>query len=142
MELSEATSAMRGAINRALIDGAGLSLTENLALCQIAMAPGGRLRMVEIADMLSIAKSAVTKTVDRLEERGWLARCRDAEDRRTVHVTLTPAGAEIFARAQPIFADAVSSQLCGPLTPAEVNQLRRLLTKLVSAARPRVQTMS
>lgn len=131
MALSEATSTMRNAINRALVDGAGLSLAENLVLCQVAMAPGGRLRMVEIAEMLNIAKSAVTKTVDRLEERGWLARHRDAEDRRTVHAALTPIGAEVFSRAQPTFIDAVSNQLCGPLTRSEVNQLRRLLAKLV-----------
>jgi DNA-binding MarR family transcriptional regulator len=131
MELSEATSAIRNAINRALIEGAGLSLAENLVLCQVAMAPDGRLRMVEIADLLNIAKSAVTKTVDRLEERGWLARHRDAVDRRTVHATLTPAGAKVFAQAQPAFVDAVSSQLCGPLTLGEVKQLRRLLAKLV-----------
>lgn len=82
---------------------------------------------------LAIAKSAVTKTVDRLEERGWLARYRDSEDRRTVHATLTPAGAEVFRHAQPVFADAVANQLCGPLSPAEVIQLRKLLGKLLAA---------
>lgn len=122
---------MRGAVNRALQQGAGLSLAENLVLCQVAMAPDKRLRMVEIADLLSIGKSAVTKTVDRLEERGWVIRHRDSDDRRTVHATLTPAGAEVFARAQPVFSDAVMSHLCGPLTSAEVRQLRRLLGKLL-----------
>ena len=39
-------------------------------LCQVAMAPDGRLKMVDIADRLGIVKSAVTKTVDRLEARG------------------------------------------------------------------------
>lgn len=135
MELSEASSVIRGAVNRALIQDAGLSLAENLVLCQVAMAPDGRLRMVEIADLLSLAKSAVTKTVDRLEERGWLARHRDSKDRRTVHATLTQAGAEVFRHAQPVFADAVSSQLCGPLSPAEVHQLRKLLGKLLNAPR-------
>jgi len=136
MELSEATSVIRGAVNRVLMQSAGLSLAENLVLCQVAMAPDGRLRMVEIADLLSLAKSAVTKTVDRLEERGWVARQRDSEDRRTVHATLTPAGAEVFRHAQPVFADAVASQLCGPLSPAEVIQLRKLLGKLLSTAKP------
>src|SRR5579875_3311110 len=116
MELSEAASAMRVAVNRALQQRAGLSLAENLVLCQVAMAPGGRLKMVEIAGLLGIGKSAVTKTVDRLEERGWLARCRDNDDRRTVHATLTPAGAAVFRRAQPLFTDAVLGHLSGPLS--------------------------
>ncbi len=135
MELSEATSVIRGAVNRALLRDAGLSLAENLVLCQVAMAPDGRLRMVEIADLLSLAKSAVSKTVDRLEERGWVARHRDSEDRRTVHATLTPDGAEVFRRAQPVFADAVASQLCSALSPAEVHQLRKLLGKLLNPPR-------
>lgn len=135
MELSEATSAMRGAVNRVLQQRAGLSLAENLVLCQVAMAPGGRLRMVEIAHLLGIGKSAVTKTVDRLEERGWLVRRRDGEDRRAVHATLTPAGTDVFQRVQPVFADAVLSHLTGPLSAAEVTELRRLLGKLLRAER-------
>jgi DNA-binding MarR family transcriptional regulator len=136
-ELSEATAMVRSAVNRALIQGAGLSLAENLVLCHVAMAPDGRLRMVEIADQLGLAKSAVTKTVDRLEGRGWVARRRNEEDRRTVHATLTPAGAEMFRRAQPVFVSAVSGQLCGPLSPAELAQLRTLLAKLLSTSASR-----
>jgi DNA-binding MarR family transcriptional regulator len=134
-ELSEATTTIRAAVNRALQHDAGLSLAENLVLCQVAMAPGGRLKMVQIADLLGIAKSAVTKTVDRLEARGWLTRRRDSGDRRTVQATLTPAGATVFHRAQPIFADAVARQLAGPLTATEVTELRRLLNKLLGPAR-------
>ncbi len=129
-ELSEVATAMRAAVNRALLREAGLSLAENLVLCQVAMADGARLRMVEIAGLLSIGKSAVTKSVDRLEERGWVTRHRNADDRRTVHATLTPAGAEAFSRAQPVFTQAVTSQLSGPLSAAEIGQLRQLLGKL------------
>jgi hypothetical protein len=47
-----------------------------------------------------------------------------------VHATLTPAGADTFARTQPLFADAVTSHLSGPLSTAEVAELRHLLGKL------------
>lgn len=136
-DLSEATALLRSTVNRALQQRAGLSLAENLVLCQVAMAPGERLRMVEIADLLSIGKSAVTKTVDRLEEREWVSRHRGGDDRRSVHATLTATGAVVFARAQPVFSDAVLSQLCGPLTGAEVRELRRLLGKLLPPVRSR-----
>lgn len=130
MELSAATSLIRASVNTTLQLSAGLTLAENLVLCQVAMAPAQRMRMVQIAQTLSIAKSAVTKTVDRLEERGWLSREPDPADRRTVHAALTSEGAAAFARAQPIFAASVLDQLCGPLTSVEVAQLRRLLGKL------------
>src|SRR5262249_57650019 len=78
---------VRVAINRDLQREVGLTLAENLVLCHVAMAPGRRLRMVDIAAMLTIGKSAVTKTVDRLEERGLIARGRGCEDRRAGDAT-------------------------------------------------------
>ncbi|MGH8995863.1 MAG: MarR family winged helix-turn-helix transcriptional regulator [Acidimicrobiales bacterium] len=137
LELSETTSVMRARLNQRLQSDAGLSLADNLVLCQVAMAPDARMRMVEIAEVLNVVKSAVTKTVDRLEGRGLLARVREGDDRRSVHAALTAAGAEVFRRAQPVFLDAVSEGLYGPLSAAEVNELRRLLGKLLGAGRAR-----
>lgn len=64
-ELSELVDRVRILLNRDLQAAASLTLAENLVLCQVAMAPAGRLRMADIASTLTIAKSAVTKTVDR-----------------------------------------------------------------------------
>ena len=66
MGLCEVVDKVRVTLNRELEHHVGLTLAENLVLCQVAMAPQRRLRMVDIARLLSIAKSAVTKTVDRL----------------------------------------------------------------------------
>ena len=71
------------------------------------MAPGHRLRMGEISDGLGVAKSAVNKTVDRLEQRGLVLRGRDPDDRRTVYGALSPDGHEVFAAARPVFVCAV-----------------------------------
>ena len=100
-----------------------LSPAENLALCQVAMVPGHRLRMVEIAGRLGIAKSAVTKTIDRLEERGLLVRERDPGDRRTVYATLSSAGHQLFAAAQPAFLDAVERHFTGHVDRTTLRQL-------------------
>jgi DNA-binding MarR family transcriptional regulator len=42
-------------------------------------------------------KGATTRLVDTLEERGWIVRTRNDEDRRVVRLTLTPAGEAIAA---------------------------------------------
>lgn len=123
----------RLAVSRALQRQAGLTLAENLVLCQVAMAPGGQLQMVALARILGIAKSAVTKTVDRLEERGWLARERDSDDRRAVWATLTPAGAAAFARAQPVYVAAVSDFLRGSLSEPDLGRLHRLAREILDA---------
>ena len=129
--LCEVVDQVRVALNRDLQRCAGLTLADNLVLCQVAMAPGKRLRMVDIAGLLTIGKSAVTKTVDRLEERGLITRERDRSDRRTVYAALTAEGEKIFAAAQPVFADAVQRHFTGQLDQGEIRQLRVLSERIL-----------
>ncbi len=129
--LCEVVDQVRVALNRDLQSSAGLTLADNLVLCQVAMAPGKRLRMVDIAGLLTIGKSAVTKTVDRLEERGLITRERDRSDRRTVYAALTAEGEKIFATAQPVFADAVQRHFAGQLDQGEIRQLRVLSERIL-----------
>jgi DNA-binding MarR family transcriptional regulator len=126
MALCEVVDRVRVLVNRDLQHAVGLTLAENLVLCQVAMATEGRLRMVDVAERLSVAKSAVTKTVDRLETRGLLERERDPSDRRTVYATLTPLGEKTFTAAQPAFIDAIQHHFAGPLSDADLKQLRQL----------------
>ena len=130
----EVVDRVRIALNRELQHCVGLTLAENLVLCQVAMAPGSHLRMVDIAGNLTIGKSAVTKTVDRLEERGLIARERDPADRRTVYAALTAEGGRLFAAAQPAFAGAVQRYFASNLSEAEIRQLAGLPGRLLEQA--------
>lgn len=134
MGLCEVVDRVRVLINRDLQAGVGLTLAENLVLCQVAMAPGRRLRMVEISEGLRIAKSAVTKTVDRLEERKLLVRERDPGDRRTVYATLSLKGHEVFVAAQPAFVEAVERHFSGQFERATLRQLVDLPTHIPQPA--------
>jgi DNA-binding MarR family transcriptional regulator len=129
--LCEVVDQVRVALNRDLQHYAGLTLADNLVLCQIAMAPGKRLRMVDIAGLLTIGKSAVTKTADRLQDRGLITRERDPSDRRTVYATLTTEGEKAFAAAQPAFADAVQRHFAGQMNEAEIRQLLHLSERIL-----------
>jgi len=138
MAVCEVVDRVRVALNRDLLRGTGLTLAENLVLCQVAMAPGRRLRMVEIAGLLTIGKSAVTKTVDRLELRGLITRQRDPADRRTVYATLTAEGATAFAAAQPAFVDGVQRHFASQMSEAEVRQLLLLSGRVLRRDAPMV----
>ncbi len=141
-ELCELVDQVRIQLNRDLQAAAGLTLAENLVLCRVAMAPGGRLRMADIATTLAIAKSAVTKTVDRLEERGLLRRERDPANRRTVYAVLTPPGEKAFAVARPAYLDAVDRHFARHLGDAGIRQLGEIsgLARARQAPRPPAST--
>ncbi len=59
------------------------------------------LSMSELADLASIDRSTLTRTVDRLQHAGWMRRVSDAADMRVTRLALTPAGDALFARVWP-----------------------------------------
>lgn len=129
--MCEVVDRVRVALNRDLQHGAELSLAENLVLCHIAMAPDQRLRMVDLARLLTIGKSAVTKTADRLEERGLITRQRNSPDRRTVYAALTTNGEKAFAIAQPAFTSAVQRHFASQLSDGDIRQLHQLSERIL-----------
>lgn len=135
--LSALVDTVRIAVNRDLQHEVGLTLAENLVLCRVAMAPQQRLRMVEIAQLLGVAKSAITKTVDRLEDRGLLARERDPGDRRTVYASLTERGQRTFVAAQPAYVSSIDRHFTRTLDRGEVHTLSQLASRApIPAAGP------
>jgi DNA-binding MarR family transcriptional regulator len=48
----------------------------------------------QIAERLGLARAAVSKTLAKLERRGFIARAPIPSDRRAALVTITPEGAE------------------------------------------------
>ncbi len=56
---------------------------------------GRKVTMGEIAEALEITPSSLTAIIDRLEQHRLVARTRDTEDRRVVHIERTPEGERI-----------------------------------------------
>lgn len=90
-----------------------------------------RLWQSQIAEALNLDRTTVTYLVDALEKRGWAGRNRDPADRRAHVVGLTSSGQQALAEIQPAVADA-KSEMLAPLSEAEQDQLRDLLTRLIS----------
>ena len=73
--------------------------------------------------------ATIKGVVDRLARQGLVATTPDPDDRRRLTVTLTEAGAAIFARlADP--AIEVSRRTLSPLSPDEARALLALLARL------------
>ena len=50
----------------------------------------------ELAEVKQISRPAISQAVDVLVEKGLISRHQDAEDRRFVHLALTPAGDDLL----------------------------------------------
>src|ERR1700729_4102505 len=71
---------------------------------------------------LGISKQAAGKTIDRLEELGYVQRAGDDADRRRKLARLTPRGVEVLALSAMIFSD-IRSRWAGTLGAARLADL-------------------
>ena len=101
------------AVDARLRRDAGLQLIELLPLRVVAGAPGCRVQ--DLADRLGISVGGASKSVDRLEARGWVRREAHPEDRRSSIIGLTVEGERARAEGDRIAADALRERLADVL---------------------------
>lgn len=90
----------------------------------------GPLIVKEIARVLrDVSLSTLTRILDRLESQDLLTRALDRSDRRSLRVSLTPAGHTTVERYHGVMEQMARTMLL-PLTPAERLMLVELLTKI------------
>ncbi|TRW46754.1 MarR family winged helix-turn-helix transcriptional regulator [Georgenia yuyongxinii] len=82
-----------------------------------------------IAETL-VSSGTMTNRIDRMVAHGLVVRAGDATDRRVVKVRLTPDGKSRVDAAMSTLLDS-ERDLLAALTPAERNQLRDLLRRLL-----------
>jgi len=70
----------------------GLPLSSYEVLMHLADADGQRMRMSDLAAMVILSRSGLTRLVDRLEREGLIARESCPSDARGSYATLTTAG--------------------------------------------------
>jgi DNA-binding MarR family transcriptional regulator len=75
----------------------------------------------------------MTRMLDRLEQKGCLARQRSEADRRQVRLVLTDEGQRLADRLPHIGAEAMN-ELAGAITPDELKTLELILKKILLAA--------
>ncbi|WP_336923744.1 MarR family winged helix-turn-helix transcriptional regulator [Aquipuribacter sp. SD81] len=79
-----------------------------------------------------VTSGAVTQRLDRLEQRGLVARRRSGRDARSVVVQLTEAGLAAVEDVLPTHL-ATEREVLSPLTAREQEQLADLLRRLLAA---------
>ena len=102
-------------LDQQLRQEAGLSHAQYEILVRLAAAPGGELRMTDLAGAL-YTKSGLTYQITQLEKAGLVCRGASPGDVRGVVAALTDAGRQRLAQAAPGHVAAVRALLIDVLT--------------------------
>jgi DNA-binding MarR family transcriptional regulator len=129
--LSVASNAVSSLIARAYEDRFGLSIPQWRLICVLAE-DGGQTPRAIVA-RTGMDKVTVSRAAHGLTSRRLVERSANSSDGRSHVLTLTREGARLHAEIAPL-ALAYEAALITGLAPAEVAQLKRLLTRLQSAA--------
>jgi DNA-binding MarR family transcriptional regulator len=105
----------------------GLSAQQYNTLRLLEAAPSP-LAVQHLAEKLISRAPDMTRLLDRLETRGWISRTRPPQNRRVVHVALTPKGRQLLDELAPKVRQCHERQL-GHLTASQQRQLITLLTQ-------------
>jgi DNA-binding MarR family transcriptional regulator len=133
LNLCFARSLLEENLDRRLRASAGITLAQHEVLYRLSLAPGGRLRMAGLAEMLLTSKSGCSRLVDRMTAVGLVEREPSTTDRRLVFAVLTPTGRSALVRSAPVFLAGVSSAFGDHLDGDDHRALGRILQKLLSA---------
>lgn len=121
-------SRIEGRMERMLQDRYRLSVNEYGVLELLSRQDEHHLRMGQLAMAMALSQAATTRLVNRLEDRGLLARALCADDRRGIYTNVTTEGLALLRRAKPdhdqILADALDEAGGNPDMAAIVAGIR------------------
>jgi len=104
-------------------------------LWALERAGNGRRRMHELADLVVLSRSNLTRLVDRLEQARLVRRVRSQDDRRGAYAEITAEGRKLRRKMWPVYAVAIDELFGVHLTRAEAESVGRALREVLAAAR-------
>jgi DNA-binding MarR family transcriptional regulator len=128
--LLNAHSCLMGRLDHELEAGHAMSLAEYEVLAVLSESPAERMRMSELAQRVLISPSALTRRLDRLVSRGWVARERCPDDARGTFAVLTGEGRRRLEAAAPTHLRGVRSHLVDRLSRPQLKALAQALEQV------------
>ena len=119
-----------GARDRELAQGLrdfGLRVPEWRALAALYSRRG--CTTSQLADLATIDRTTLTRTVDRMQDAGWIERLADDADMRITRLALTAGGKRMFERIWPEVQRLNQLALAG-LSSSQIDLLRKILGQM------------
>jgi DNA-binding MarR family transcriptional regulator len=110
-------------LDRRLTDEQGLPTSSYEVLLRLAEAPRGTMRMKDIADSLLLSRSGLSRVVDELERKGYVARQACASDARGTEAVITRSGRGAFRKAQSSHLRSVRAEFLDKLSDEQLREL-------------------
>ena len=129
-----AHAAMNKMLSRALEEDEGLQLPWFEILDALAMSEEKSLRFNELAERVMTHPSSLSRQIDKLEDKQYVAREKSvADDGRAKVLVLTPIGHDVWKSASTTYYRIVRRVFTSWLTETDVVALHRVFSKVLEA---------
>ena len=118
--------------SKALHESGLAELSMKQIVCLDTIARLERPTFSELALHLGVSKPSVTAIIAKLLSKGYVQKIQSEADRRVSYVLLTDKG-RLLSQAHQNFHRKIAQHFAGVLDPLELQQLGRLLYKVVKA---------
>ena len=108
----------------------GLTLGDYQVLVYLSENDDHRMRMTDLAEMLVLSPSGLTRRLDGLVKAGFVSRERCAEDKRVSWAVLTDSGFDRLKTVAPDHVESVRHHFIDHLTPAQIDAIGEIFDAL------------
>ena len=133
--LTQTYDALLGALDARMLAEHNMPLSAFEALMHITHAEEGAISISDLAELVRLSPSQVSRIAIDLERRGLVQRHRSQNDSRSTEVAVTESGRAQLQAAAPTYLSTIRSYLFDGLAERDVKQLARILER-VEASRP------
>ena len=107
-----------------------LTLGDYQVFVYLSEAPGRSMRMCDLADLLQLSPSGLTRRLDGLVKAGHVAREASTDDRRVMLASLTPSGLATLEAAAPDHVASVRRHVFDHLDSDQVDALASIFQSI------------
>jgi DNA-binding MarR family transcriptional regulator len=113
-----------------------LTLGDYQVFVYLSEAPNRSMRMCDLADLLQLSPSGLTRRLDGLVRAGLVTREPSTDDRRVMLATLTPSGFAALEAAAPDHVASVRRHIFDHLDDAQVEAMASIFQAIKDGLEP------